>query len=265
MMVSRMSAILSIPVRAPVPWQAILGYLSPRCSPGLETVSADRYVRRTSSGPVSIEYDPDAQALRCVGNHAPDTAARIQRLFDTLHDPAPVARALESSPLLGARVRRLPGVRIPGCWEPFELCLRVILGQQVSVKAAHTLMGRLVARCPELDPQELARTDFSSLGLPAARRRTLSTFTERVASGSIRLNAASWSEISRDLAEIPGFGPWTLQYLAIRLGRDPDAFPETDLGLLRAAPALSPRHLRSLAETWRPYRAYAAMYLWCSN
>src|SRR5437588_4290413 len=261
-----MSAILTVPVHAPFPWRATLDYLSPRCTPGIETISTDRYVRNTPSTPVSVEYDPAAHILRCSGDDAADTLPRIQRLFDTLHDPAPVARGLEDCPVIGSRVRERPGIRVPGCWEPFELCLRVIIGQQVSVKAAHTLMGRLVARCPQLDPGQLARTDLASLGLPSARLRTLRGFAERVASGAIRLNTAgSWSETARDLAEVPGIGPWTMQYLAIRLGRDPDAFPDTDLGLLRSAASPSSRHLRLLAETWRPFRAYAAMYLWVTH
>jgi 3-methyladenine DNA glycosylase/8-oxoguanine DNA glycosylase len=232
----------------------------------METISADKYVRNAPSTPVSVEYDPAAQVLRCSANDAAAMLPRIQRLFDTLHDPAPVARALEDCPVIGSRVRERPGVRVPGCWEPFELCLRVIIGQQVSVKAAHTLMGRLVARCPELDPGQLLRTDLASLGMPSARLRTLRAFAERVDSGAIRLNTPGpWSETARNLAEIPGIGPWTLEYLAIRLGRDPDAFPDTDLGLLRSAAAPSSRHLRVLAETWRPFRAYAAMYLWARH
>jgi len=256
-----MSPVLSVPVRAPYPWRSILDYLALRCTPGVETISADRYTRKTPSGTVAVEYDSFAQALRCSVDGATDALPRIQRLFDTLHDPHPVTRALRRCPVLGARVRKLPGVRVPGCWEPFELCLRVILGQQVSVKAAHTLMGRLVARCPGLDPGQLAETDFGTLGLPAARLRTLRIFAERIAGGDIRLDGA-WDQTADGLAEVPGIGPWTLQYLAIRLGRDADAFPDTDLGLLRASGAETPRHLRTLAETWRPYRGYAAMYLW---
>jgi 3-methyladenine DNA glycosylase/8-oxoguanine DNA glycosylase len=261
-----MSAILTVPVQAPFPWRATLDYLSSRCTPGIETISADRYVRNTPSGPVSVEYDPAAQLLRCSGDNAADALPRIQRLFDTLHDPAPVARALESCPVLGSRIRELPGVRVPGCWEPFELCMRVILGQQVSVKAAHTLMGRLVARCPQLEANQVLRTDLTSLGLTSARLRTLHAFAERVANGAIRLNSTGpWTQTARDLGEVPGIGPWTVQYLAIRLGRDPDAFPDTDLGLLRSTAAPSSRDLRLLAETWRPYRAYAAMYLWAAH
>ncbi|MBZ5618873.1 MAG: DNA-3-methyladenine glycosylase 2 family protein [Acidobacteriia bacterium] len=264
-----MSHTFSIPVEPPYPWESILRYLTYRSTPRLETIAADRYTRQTPAGVVTVEFDSPAQALRCSPEspaegvrESSDLRARIQRLFDAGHDPSPVDRALGRSPLLRARVRKLPGLRAPGCWEPFELCLRVILGQQVSVKAAHTLMGRLAALCPSLLPAQLAATDIGTLGLPARRLQTLRTFAERVSAGDIRLHGQSWDEVAGQLAGVPGFGPWTLEYLAIRLGRDADAFPVQDLGLMRATGTKTPRELEKLAEAWRPYRGYAAMYLW---
>jgi 3-methyladenine DNA glycosylase/8-oxoguanine DNA glycosylase len=261
--------VFSIPVAAPYPWESILRYLAFRSTPGMETIEPDRYLRRTPWGSISVEFDPATHALRCSATFGadgpPDSAdllTRVQRLFDTGHDPSRVDRALASSPLLRSRIRKLPGIRAPGCWEPFELCLRVILGQQVSVKAAHTLMGRLSALCPGLEPSQLAATDISTFGMPARRLQTLRHFAERVASGEIRLEGSPWDEVAAQLAEVPGFGPWTLRYLGIRLGRDADAFPEQDLGLMRAAGVKTPRELEKLAEAWRPFRAYAAMYLW---
>ena len=261
-----MSHLFSIPVRDPYPWEAVLRYLAFRSTPGAETVVDNRYVRQTPWGSVAVEFDSSANALVCSGGGPaalpPDLRARVERLFDTDHNPGPVERSLARSPLLRSRVRKLPGLRAPGCWEPFELCLRVILGQQVSVKAAHTLMGRLTSRCPGLDACQLAATDISTLGLPARRLRTLSVFAERVAAGDIRFDGQPWREVAGQLAGVPGFGPWTLQYLGIRLGRDADAFPEQDLGLIRATGAKSARELLKLAEAWRPFRGYAAMYLW---
>ena len=242
-----LSGIVSIPVRPPYPWQATLRYLTPRLTPGIETIDSEKYVRRTPGGGVSVEYDAAAQALRCSvdGSRAPaDWPARVQQLFDTSHDPGPTDRALRASPVLQRRVRALPGVRAPGCWAPFELCLRVILGQQVSVKAAHTLMGRLVALCPGLDPEKLLETDIGTVGLPGRRLQTVRRLAERVAAGGIRFDQQPWDEVAAQLAEVPGFGPWTLQYLGIRLGRDADAFPEQDLGLMRATGAATPRELR---------------------
>jgi 3-methyladenine DNA glycosylase/8-oxoguanine DNA glycosylase len=264
-----MTHIFSIPVLAPYPWEPVMRYLSFRSTPGAETLAGNRYVRQAPWGSIAVVFDSSKHALDCLGvcgvleaSKSSELRARIQRLFDTGHDPGPVDRALRSSPLLRSRIRKLPGVRAPGCWEPFELCLRVILGQQVSVKGAHTLMGRLTARCPGLEAGHVAEADLSTLGLPARRLQTLRLLAERVAGGEIRFDGQPWDAVARQLAEVPGFGPWTLQYLAIRLGRDPDAFPEQDLGLMRATGAKSPRELLRLADAWRPYRAYAAMYLW---
>jgi DNA-3-methyladenine glycosylase II len=261
-----MITVLSIPVREPFPWDAILRYLSHRSTPGIEQIAPGRYTRESASCRISVEYRAAAQALECSveGADYPSVLPRIQRLFDPGHDPAPVERALCRSPILAPRIRALPGMRVPGCWDAFELCLRVILGQQVSVKAAHTLMGRLAARCPSLDPGGLAAADLAGLGLTGARLRTLQLFAAEVAGSVIRLDAP-WEQIAAQMKELPGIGPWTLQYLSIRLGRDPDAFPESDLGLLRSVGVDTPRRLRDLAEQWRPYRAYAAMYLWNHN
>jgi len=144
---------IAIPVRPPYPWTAILAYLSHRCTPGLESIAAGCYRRRTPQGIVSVAYDSSLPALRCSIEEDGALAGllpRMEHLFDTRHDPQSVGRVLQRCPILGPRLRRLPGLRPPGCWEPFELCLRTILGQQVSVKAAHTIMGRLVEKCPGL-------------------------------------------------------------------------------------------------------------------
>jgi 3-methyladenine DNA glycosylase/8-oxoguanine DNA glycosylase len=241
----------------------MLGYLAPRSVPGLETIASDRYLRRTLSATVTAEYDPAAQVLRCLVEGSADSrdiAARIERLFDPQWDAAAPARVLRRSPILRPRILNLPGLRIPGCWEPFELCLRVILGQQVTVKGADTLMRRLAAQCPGLTPDEVAAADLGKLGVPSRRIETIRMLAARVAGGEIRF--ANWPEAAASLARIPGIGPWTLEYLAIRLGRDPDAFPASDLGLLRAANVGKPADLLRMAEKWRPFRAHAAMYLW---
>lgn len=245
----------SIPVLQPYPWDAVLRYLSSRCTPGIETIEASRYRR----GTVTVEAGDGVVVIG--GAEGREIEPRVRRLFDTDHDPVAVAKAFGRCRVMRPRLAQLPGARVPGCWEPFELCLRVILGQQVSVKAAHTLMGRLAARCPGLTPGSVAGADLANFGMPASRVRTLQLFAERVAGGAVDF-ARPWPEVAAQLAEVRGIGPWTLQYLAIRLGRDPDAFPDSDLGLLHAAGAGTPGELRRLAEKWRPYRAYAAMYLW---
>ncbi len=258
-----MSQRFAIPVVPPYPWEAILRYLSLRSTPGVETASDGRYVRQTPCGSVSVTYDATTHVLEVeAADGIADLRPRLERLFDTRHDPEPATRVLARSPIFRQRMKRVPGVRVPGCWDPFELCLRVILGQQVTVKAAHTLMGRLAVCCPSLTAADLAATDLSTFGLPAKRKETLVTIAERVAAGEIRFDGVRWPEIAARLASVPGFGPWTLGYLGIRLGRDPDAFPSQDLGLLRATGAGSPKELEKLAERWHPYRGYAAMYLW---
>ena len=128
--------------------------------------------------------------------------------------------------------------------------------------AAHTLLGRLATRCPGLKPQHLADADLSGLGLTGSRLRTIRALAGLVAQGDIRFESQTWQQVASSLALIPGIGPWTLEYLALRLGRDPDAFPHTDLGLVRATAAKTPADLLRQAGAWRPFRGYAAMYLW---
>jgi 3-methyladenine DNA glycosylase/8-oxoguanine DNA glycosylase len=252
---------MEIPVQTPFPWREMLLYMSRRLIPGAEIVTGDQYRR----GGIAVSYDASIEALRCALPHNADEAdcrARLERLFDTRHDPAGAARVLARSPLLRDRVRRLPGLRVPGCWEPFELCLRVIVGQQVSVAASHTLLDRVAARYPGLKPDQLAEAGLDGLGLTRNRARTIRALAAKVSLREIRFEGQSWPKLASALAEIPGIGPWTLQYLALRLGRDRDAFPHTDLGLRKAAAAKTPADLLRAAESWRPYRGYAAMYLW---
>ena len=247
---------IAIPVHQPFPWKQTLAYLSCRGTPGLDVVEENRYMRLTASGLISVEYDADQGCLLCE-RHA---ASRVRVLFDTACDIAAVQCALGACLIIGPRLQQVPGLRIPGCWEPFELCLRVILGQQVSVKAAATLMRRLAQISPNFVPEEIAQSDLSSIRIPQRRLQTLRSVAQATADGTLNLH--SWKDAAVTLNEIPGIGPWTINYLAIRLGRDPDGFPESDLGLLRSTGLADPRALLRLAEQWRPYRAYAAMYLW---
>jgi DNA-3-methyladenine glycosylase II len=234
----------------------VLAYLSRRSTPGLETVDDVSYRRRTLRGEVMVGAAPGGLLV------SGDVAAveRVERMFDTQHDPAAAAAVLASCPLVGPRLAALPGMRVPGCWEPFEMVVRVIVGQQVSVKAAHTIMGRLAALAPDFQPSQLACADLSRVGMPSRRSNTLRAWAE-CAAGRASLDMP-WPEFRGLLATLPGIGPWTLAYLAIRLGRDPDAFPASDLGLLRAAGVSSPRELERMSVRWRPFRAYAALYLW---
>jgi AraC family transcriptional regulator of adaptative response / DNA-3-methyladenine glycosylase II len=186
---------------------------------------------------------------------------------------------LLSSPALAARVRRNPGLRVPGACDAFELAIRAVLGQQVSVAAATTLAGRLVERFgepveigPELThlfprPEALADADVAAIGLPGARAATVRALAATVVNGSLHLDGAcDLGESVKRLTALPGMGAWTAQYIAMRALAEPDAFPSGDLGLRRAlsdgAGPIAAAALEHIAEEWRPWRAYAALHLW---
>ncbi|MBI4952251.1 MAG: helix-turn-helix domain-containing protein [Myxococcales bacterium] len=272
--------------RPPFAWSELLAFLGPRALAGVELVTADRYLRTVAlaghRGALEVRDVPAARAVEVtVGAElAPvlmGVVARVRRMFDLDADPSAVAAHLARDPLLGARVRRVPGLRVPGAFDPFEMALRAVLGQQVSVAGATTLAGRLVTRFgAPLDTgrPELARTfpsaatlaavpveELAALGLPASRARTLAAVARACAAGQLPLEDPSAHEAwTRALAAIPGIGPWTTAYLALRLGV-PDAFPETDLGLRRALGSDADA-VRSASARWRPWRAYAAVHLW---
>jgi AraC family transcriptional regulator of adaptative response / DNA-3-methyladenine glycosylase II len=160
-------------------------------------------------------------------------------------------------------VKKHPGLRLPGCWNAFELSVRAILGQQVTVKGATTLTGRLVERFGPPRPEVLADADLASIGLPKARAESIRVFARAVRDGQVRFDASvATDQFVARLCELPGIGAWTANYIAMRALGDPDAFPASDLGLLKAAGASSARRLEEMAEAWRPWRSYAALYLW---
>lgn len=188
---------------------------------------------------------------------------RIRFLFDLPANTQQISAHLGRSPILKMVVRKHPGLRLPGCWDPFELAVRAILGQQITVRGASTLAGRLVAQYGELKPDVLAEANLTSIGLTKARTESIRALSRAVAEGKIRFDAGTSSEelIGR-LCELPGIGPWTANYIAMRALGDPDAFPASDQALLKAAGVSSPRRLEEIAEAWRPWRSYAALYLW---
>jgi AraC family transcriptional regulator of adaptative response / DNA-3-methyladenine glycosylase II len=204
-------------------------------------------------------------------------AARVRRVFDLGADPVAVDACLASDPLLARSVRAHPGLRVPGAFDGFELAVRAVLGQQISVAAARTLAGRLVARFGEaIDgeqasarifpaPERLFAADLRAIGLTGARARGVRELSRAVLEGELCFDGARTLEATVDaLCAVPGVGPWTAHYIAMRACADPDAFPHADLGLARAAGAAlrTPRALLAHAERWRPWRAYAALHLW---
>ena len=263
--------------RSPYAATPLLAWLAGRAIEGVEAVDADSYRRVIGNGIVELTPVPDAgHVLARIDIEDLSTVASLvaqcRRLFDLDADPAAVDEVLGRDPLLAPSVRRLPGLRVPGAVDGFELAVRAVLGQQVSVRAARTFAARLVQRCGK--PLDAARgtlthafptadavagVDLDGLGLTGGRQNTLRALAIEVASGRLSLDAlADRDEVRSQLAAIPGIGPWTVEYVAMRALGDPDAFPATDLVLRRALEKAGPEH----GEAWRPWRAYAAMHLW---
>jgi 3-methyladenine DNA glycosylase/8-oxoguanine DNA glycosylase len=200
---------------------------------------------------------------------------RIRAMFDLNADWAAIAEGLAVDPVLAVHMKANPGLRVPGCWNGFELAIRAILGQQITVKGATTLAGQVVralgqpfsasASLTHLfpSPEVLADAKLAGLGLTKSRCETIRALARAVCDGQISFEGIVDSEdfLAR-MCELPGIGKWTAQYVAMRALGEPDAFPSGDLGLLRALALRSPRELEQRAEAWRPWRAYASMYLW---
>jgi len=270
--------------RPPYNWDGMLSFLAPRATPGVESVEGSSY-RRTiaihgSQGYFEIAPDTVPETL-VVRLQFSDPRAlffiteRIRSMFDLNADWAVIARTLRLDPMLAARMNAQPGLRVPGSWNGFELTIRAILGQQVTVKGATVLAGRLVklfgTPLPEVrglthlfpTAEILADANLKRVGLPTARAQTIRALARAVCDGKVRFEGVIDSEaFLTGLCEIPGIGPWTAHYVAMRALGEPDAFPSGDLGLLRALRLRNSRELENRAEGWRPWRAYAAMYLW---
>lgn len=226
--------------RTPFDWHGLLAWLGARAIPGIESVEENTYIR----GRVRVTHDGDA----VLTNGARD---RVRRIFDLDADPAAIHAVLSRDRMLRPLLAKRPGVRVPGAWDPFELAVRAIVGQQVSVAGARTILGRIAA-AHTLTAERLAEVTVE--GMPRKRAETIRTLARAVASGDVILGRS-------DLTQLPGIGPWTANYIAMRLG-DADAFPAGDLILRRNAGKLTERELLKRAEAWRPFRAYAALLLW---
>jgi AraC family transcriptional regulator of adaptative response / DNA-3-methyladenine glycosylase II len=261
-----------------------LEFLARRAIPGVEAIESGCYRRTISlngvSGTLGVSLAENAQALE-VRISFPEPrwlfliVERLRRMFDLSADPIEIAARLSADPLLANRIETMPGLRVPGCWDGFELAVRAILGQQVSVTGASTLAGRLVRAfgrpvsavgpLTHLFPraEAVAQGDVARIGLPQRRAETIRALARAVSEGQIDFGSVPNVEVFQlHLRELPGIGDWTAQYTAMRALGDPDAFPAGDLGLLRAAAISDRRELVRRAESWRPWRAYAAMYLW---
>lgn len=270
--------------RPPYNWNGMLAFLAPRATPGIEVVESGVYRRSISldgsRGYFEVSLDESNVALLArVQLENPRllffVIERIRAMFDLNADSTAIAECLRFDPALRPWLDADPGLRVPGCWDGFELAVRAILGQQITVKGATSLAGRIVSTFGQRfsgasglthlfpAPKVLAEADLTRVGLTKARARTIRDLARAVCDGRISFEGVVNSEafLTR-LCGIFGIGEWTAQYVAMRALGEPDAFPSSDLGLLRALNLTRARELEQRAETWRPWRAYAAMYLW---
>lgn len=275
--------------RPPFDWRALLAFLAYRAIPGVEAVTATSYARTIrigdAVGDVLVEFAAERHELLAHINfpdsrHLYHIIDRLRALFDLRADSVQIDQFLGCDVALRKTVRDIPGLRVPGCWDGFEVAVRAILGQQVTVKAASTLVARIATRygtpyeCqhPGLthvfpDAATLAAATLDNLGIVTQRIAAIRAVADRVARGELTIDCSTATpEFVRRICEIKGIGEWTAHYIAMRALNDPNAFPHSDLILRRAAAApgetLTAKQLLQRAESWQPWRAYAVILLW---
>ncbi len=287
-----------LPYRKPFSWPTMLEFFAGRATPGVESVTGSSYQRTISvagkHGVISVSPQENSPYLT-LSITSVDTGALfeiVQRSRDVFDLDAPIdeiATTLKRDETLRSLIGRSPGFRVPGAWDGFELTIRAILGQQISVKAATTLAGRIANQYGEKlslsfestdtglsrifpTPERLMRARFHNIGLVRSRAETIRRVATAVIAGELNFDTAQEPEdFCKDLTTIKGVGDWTAQYVAMRVLKNPDAFPSTDLGLLQAVGSIEgqggharPKDVLRRAEAWRPWRAYAALLLWGS-
>ncbi len=287
------SVTLSLAYRPPFAWATLLKFLGERAIPGVEQVEGSRYRRTvvvshresTLRGWIGVENRPERSVLE-VTVSSPlfpvinQVLARVRFLFDMNCVPEEIGEKLGALRIGGEAVFE-PGLRLPGCFDPFEMTVRAILGQQITVRAARTLAGRIAARLGEALPTPFAglsvtfptaericalepvEEHLGPLGVIGARARSIRALAVALQTGAIRLGPGADPEREMaSLARLPGFGPWTVQYLAMRALGWPDAFPHTDYGVRKALGNLPAGEILALSREWAPWRSYAAISLW---
>lgn len=279
---------LKLGYRPPLDWRALTAFLTRRGACCLEQYDGRRYLRTVACGqqrgwiaaaPASRDSVLHVTVAPALAEAVTWLRSALRRLFDLDTEPLGIAAHLRADSHLAPCIDGAPGLRIPGTLDGFELALRAILGQQISVKAATTVFTRLAAYFGEpvatpfdgLDriaprAETLADAGLQQIidrGLPRKRAETIRSLAQAVATGALHLDPTRpATETRAALQALPGIGPWTAQYISMRALGDPDAFPHSDLGLVRALGIDNPRELKAAAEHWRPWRAYAAMHLW---
>ena len=287
--------VLTLSYRPPFDWTALLRFLAYRAIPGVEQVTESSYARSfrvindegkvDAQGHFIAHFSTDASTVSLsvwIDNNAglQRVVERVRAILDLRADSEIIDSTLTADPRLAKLVARYPGTRVPGCWSGFEVALRAILGQQVTVKAASTLVSRLAMRHGEAydcdqegidyffpEAEAIAIADLEGLGIVRARVAAITDVARRIVAGELDIGPnASLEAFVRAFCEIKGIGEWTAHYVAMRALADPNAFPHSDLILLRAAAdtdeTLTPRMLKARAEPWQPWRAYAVLLLW---
>ncbi|MDX2039932.1 MAG: DNA-3-methyladenine glycosylase 2 [Acidobacteriota bacterium] len=274
--------------RPPLDWQSLMDYLKARALAGVESVEGNRYLRTVAIdnhlGWIAVEPSTTKTVLQVeisasLAKALLPVLAGVKRVFDLKAEPLAIAGQL------GELAAANPGLRVAGAFNGFEIAVRAILGQQVSVKSATTLAGRYVAKFGEPvetplaaplavlthlspKPERVAAADLSeltSLGIIGARAKSIIALAEAVAIGKLSLSpGGNVEQTMEQLKQLPGIGEWTAQYVAMRALSWPDAFPHTDLGVYKALGTNKPKRVLEIAEAWRPWRAYAVMHLWKS-
>ena len=275
--------VLQLSYREPFDFSSLLNFLSVRAIPNVERVTENTYERtirvEDTAGRLTVSKVPDKPMLQLQlqglhSKHLLGVSNKVRRLFDLDADPFEVNKVLKRDKQLALLVSELPGQRVPGCWDPFEIAVRAVVGQQVSVKGATTVMGRIAKNYgSETDfglcfpgPEQLAKLDTTNLSMPTKRAQAIKDLSLAVASGDISFGAdMDTNLLIEKLIAIKGIGPWTAQYVAMRAMNDPDAFLQGDLVLEKTASHLfshTDEPLMVRAESWRPWRAYAGMHIW---
>ena len=285
---------ITLSFRPPFDWQSMLAFLKFRSISGVEAVTDDSYARTICvagvAGDFSVRFSQDSNQVVVMINHPQSCHLyqiidRIRSIFDLRADSAQIDQILAKDKLLKPMVNKFPGLRVPGCWDGFEVAVRAILGQQISVKAASTLVARIASRhgsaytCanPQLThvfpcATELRRANLDGLGIVTQRIAAIKSVAELIASGNIKIDCTlDTDNFVEKICQVKGIGEWTAHYIAMRALNDPNAFPHSDLILRRAAApasgageiaALTARQLLARAEAWQPWRAYAVILLW---
>lgn len=271
-----------MPYKPPYDWDAMARFLGARATASVETVDAAGYHRTIAVkgffGEVSVAPMTGADALVVdidIADRAlvPIITERIAAMFDVDADPALVQRVLSGDAILKRALKRHSGIRVPGAWDPFELSVRAILGQQVTVRAATTISGRIAARWgSELDagagrrvfpgPSVLVDAALEECGIIRSRASSIRALARAILDAKVSFDSAA---AVNALTDIRGIGDWTAHYIAMRTGIDKDAFPAGDLVLRRKFGNCTARELERRSEKWRPFRSYAAMLLWTAN